>query len=507
MDNKEFDPKLPNNIFTGDEYLDSLNDGREIWYNGEKIKNVAQHKAFKNSARSVARFYDIMHKPELQNDLLLTDGFGNTTHKFFAPAHSTAELDAARMAIYQSQKVNYGWMGRTPDYKAAFMGHLAQNATFYDKPYQQNAINWYNKAAQKCLFLNHVLVDPPVDRSKDRVDVRDVFVSVDKEDSKGIYVSGAKMVATGSMLTHGTFVGLTANITNMMQVNRDEDMAVIFFCEMNTPGLKMVCRPSYEHNAISPFDSPLSSRFDENDAVLILDKAFIPWENVLVYRDIDRCKTFYKDSGFFNRFNLQAGVRLTIKLEFMAALLDEGTKCSGTNGFRPVQAAVGEIIAMRNVLWGLTTAMVNDTVKLGENGVVPNPEMAAGIRYYMGGVWDNVRDIFQKYLAGAPIYTISNAADYKNEEFKPFIDQYFRGTGKEALDRIKLFKMVWDSLYSEFAGRNGLYERNYSGSYDMQQIDNLMHAEKTGSMNKYRSMLQESMIDYNIDGWVRDWGN
>jgi aromatic ring hydroxylase len=172
-----------------------------------------------------------------------------------------------------------------------------------------------------------------------------------------------------------------------------------------------------------------------------------------------------------------------------------------------VQAAVGEIIAMRNVLWGLTTAMVNDTVKLGENGVVPNPEMAAGVRYYMGGVWDNVRDIFQKYLAGAPIYTISNAADYKNEEFKPFIDQYFRGTGKDALDRIKLFKMVWDSLYSEFAGRNGLYERNYSGSYDMQQIDNLMHAEKTGSMNKYRRMLQESMDDYTVDGWVRDWGN
>lgn len=240
MENKKFDPALPNKIFTGEEYLASLNDGREVWFNGEKVKNVAEHKAFRNSARSVARFYDAMHQPELQDDLLLVDGYGNVTHKFFAPAHSKEELDAARHALYISQKVNYGWMGRTPDYKAAFMGHLAQNSTFYDKAYQANAVSWYNKAAEKCLFLNHVLVDPPVDRSKERVDVRDVFVSIDKEDSKGIYVSGAKMVATSSMLTHGTFVGLTANITNMMQKDRDEDMAVIFFCNMDTADRKSV---------------------------------------------------------------------------------------------------------------------------------------------------------------------------------------------------------------------------------------------------------------------------
>ena len=151
--------------------------------------------------------------------------------------------------------------------------------------------------------------------------------------------------------------------------------------------------------------------------------------------------------------------------------------------------------------------MVNDVTPLGEHGVVPNSEMAASLRYYMARSWDQVRDIYQKYLAGAPIYTISSEKDLHNEEFRPLIDQYYRGTGKKAIDRIKLFKLVWDAMYSEFAGRHALYERNYSGNHDMQRIDVLIQAEKSNSMNQYRAMLQDCMTDYDDTGWKKDWVN
>jgi len=194
-----------------------------------------------------------------------------------------------------------------------------------------------------------------------------------------------------------------------------------------------------------------------------------------------------------------------VKMEFMAALLEEGTKTSGTNKFRAIQAAIGEVVATRNIIWGMTTAMVNDTIKLGTDGVVPNPEMAASLRYHMATSWDKVRDIYQRYLAGAPIYTISSQNDLHNPEFRPIIDQYYRGTGKPAIERIKLFKMVWDAMYSEFAGRHALYERNYSGNHDMQRIDVLSMAEGAGSMNKYRGMLQDCLNDYDDNGWKNDW--
>ena len=117
--------------------------------------------------------------------------------------------------------------------------------------------------------MNHVLIDPPVDRAKPRVDVRDVYVTLDREDDRGIYVSGAKMVATGSALTHATFVAMNSGVAARLESGRDEDMALVFIVDMNTPGLKLISRPSFEAAAKSPFDAPLASRFDENDAVVV----------------------------------------------------------------------------------------------------------------------------------------------------------------------------------------------------------------------------------------------
>src|SRR3989454_3726775 len=107
----------------------------------------------------------------------------------------------------------------------------------------------------------------------------DVYVHVVREADGGIIVSGAKMLATGSALTHATFVA--QNSATQLEQGKAEDYALVFLAPLNTQGQKLICRASYEAAAHSPFDHPLSSRFDENDAVLVFDNAFIPWENVL----------------------------------------------------------------------------------------------------------------------------------------------------------------------------------------------------------------------------------
>ncbi len=203
-----------------------------------------------------------------------------------------------------------------------------------------------------------MLVNPPVDRKKPVHEVGDVFVHVVKETDRGIVVNGAKMLATGSALTHATFVAQNSAV--QLEKGKAEDFALVFIAPMDTPGCKLICRPSYEGAAHSPFDYPLSSRFDENDAVIIFDNAFIAWENVLVYRDIERARRFYAASGFLNRYNLQAGTRLAVKLDLMCGLLAKGLAANGTDDFRGVQASLGEVVAWRNLIWALTTAMCLD---------------------------------------------------------------------------------------------------------------------------------------------------
>lgn len=494
-------PSPTNEMLTGDAFLASLDDGREVWYDGERVRDVTTHPAFANAARVVGSLYDALHDPDTADTLTMVDRFGHRTHRFFAPSYTADELRGARDAIEVWQRMTYGWMGRTPEYKAAFMAQLAEGHSYYGE-YGDNALEWYKRSARQVLYLNHVLIDPPVDRMRPRSEVTDVFVRVTSEDDNGIRVSGAKMVATASALTHGTFVAVNSGVAARMEPGRDDDMALVFMVDMDTPGLKMFCRPSYEAAARHPFEAPLSSRFDENDAVVVFDDAFVPWENVFVYRDVERAKGFYAESGFFNRYNLQSTTRLSVKLDFAAGLLMACTEASGTNEFRAVQTAIGEIVAMRELLWSLTIAMVSEP-ETGIGGTaVPRLQTAAAARLYCTNSWDRVRTLFETYLAGAPIYTVSSPADLTNPELRPTIDQYFRGTGVDAHDRIKLFKLCWDALYSEFAGRHALYERNYAGNQEQQRIDPLNWAVARGDAHRMRDLVDRCLADYDLEGWT-----
>ncbi len=488
-----------NDLMTGDAYLESLRDGRQVYLNGERVKDVTTHPAFRNSALSVARLYDALHDPATADVLTGVDAdTGIRTHKFFKPSRSAAELVEAREAIATWARMGYGFLGRTPEYKASFMAGLGVNADYYG-PYAANATAWYREFASKALYLNHVIINPPVDRKQAIHDMEDVFVHAVRETDAGVVVSGAKMLATGSAITNAGFVAPVGSAA--LAPGKAEAFALVFFVRMDNPGVKLVCRTPYGQG--DAFDYPLSSRFDENDSVLLLDEALIPWEDVLVHRDIPRATGFYATSGFLNLYNFQSGTRLSVKLELMAGLLSRGTKANGTDEFRGVQAAVGELITMRDMVWALTSAMAYDPEPGSGGTVVPRLEHASAMRMYNAQVWDRVHELFETTLGGAPLAVPSSGRDLANPELRPLIDRFYRGSDSSAVDRIKLLKLVWDAIGTEFGGRHELYERNYSGNGEQVRLDALRWATRRGSLARYEAMVQDCLDDYDIDGWRR----
>src|SRR5437868_13141930 len=135
-----------NRPFTGSEYLESLRQGRKVYINGERVKDVTTHVAFRNSARSIARLYDALHDPATKDVLTApTDtGSGGYTHRYFKAARSREDLRAQKEAIATWARKTYGWMGRTPDYKASLMNTLGVNAGFYGK-FDDNARAWHQR--------------------------------------------------------------------------------------------------------------------------------------------------------------------------------------------------------------------------------------------------------------------------------------------------------------------------------------------------------------------------
>src|SRR5207248_4645821 len=178
-----------NRPFTGKEYLESLRDDREVYIYGERVKDVTTHPAFRNAARSIAKLYDALHDPKHKDVLTSpTDtGSRSVTHKFFRVAQSREDLIGQREAIAAWARMSYGWMGRTPDYKASLMHTLGVQYDFYEK-FADNAKRWYRRAQDNVLFMHHAIVNPPLDRNKAADQVRDVFITIQKETDAGAYV-------------------------------------------------------------------------------------------------------------------------------------------------------------------------------------------------------------------------------------------------------------------------------------------------------------------------------
>jgi len=328
-----------------------------------------------------------------------------------------------------------------------------------------------------------------------------VYMHVERETDAGLVVSGAKVVATTSSLTHLNFIA-----NNGALPIKTKPFAFVCIVPTGARGVKLLCRPSYEMTAEvmgTPFDYPLSSRMDENDSILVFDKVLVPWENVFAYGDIDKVNNFFPRSGFLPRFMFQGCTRFAVKLDFLAGLLLKAVEATGARDFRGVQAQVGEVLAWRNMFWALTDAMAHNPMPWTPGYVLPNIDAGLAYRVMSSIAYPRIKEIIENSLASALIYLPSSALDFKVPELRPLLDQFVRGSaGYTAEDRVKLFKLLWDAIGSEFGGRHELYERNYFGNHESIRFETLMVADMSGASARYKGFAEACLAEYDLNGWT-----
>lgn len=492
---------------TGKDFLEKLRDGRIIYFDGELVKDVTTHPAFATSARSYARMYDTLHDPKKHDLLTFVTERGARSHKFYKLPRTKQDLFEARDAIAEWARLSWGTLSRGPDYKAALVGTLAGDADFYGE-YAPNVRRWYEKITDEVMFVNLSLVNPAGDRSKPPAEQRDVYMHVVKERDDGIVVRGARMVSTGAAFSHVTYMsqyipagGLAAN---------EEDFALGFFVPFDAPGIKFIGRYSYEHLAKkigSPFDYPLSSRFDESDLSIVLDDVFIPWEDVIAYRNPTVVNGLFP-RGFGQRFAFHAAARTAVKLDFICGLLLRATEMQQRSGAREVQAVIGELLGMRHNIWALSTAMAADAQPGPGGYLLPNTGYALQWRNVYGDTFTRARTMFQNVLSGNLIQIPSSAKDFKNPAIRPLLDRYWKGGSATAEERVKLLRVIWDMFFTEFAGRTEAHERNFAGGYEANRVETYVAAEHMGLNASMKAMADECMSHYDLDGWTHPtWAN
>jgi aromatic ring hydroxylase len=112
----------------------------------------------------------------------------------------------------------------------------------------------------------------------------------------------------------------------------------------------------------------------------------------------------------------------------------------------------------------LSNAMANNPQPWNGDAVLPDLAAAHAYRVFGPDSWPRIKDIVQKTVTSALIYLPSSVRDFANPAIDEQLRRYVRGSRDIGhVERIKVMKLLWDAVSTEFAGRHELYERNYSG--------------------------------------------
>jgi 4-hydroxyphenylacetate 3-monooxygenase len=134
--------------------------------------------------------------------------------------------------------------------------------------------------------------------------------------------------------------------------------------------------------------------------------------------------------------------------------------------------------------------------------VLPNMQSGSSYRVFAGDAYGRVKEIVEKIIAAALIYLPSSTKDFQNPVIDKYLAKYVRGShGIGYKERIKVMKLLWDAIGTEFGGRHELYEMNYAGNHEDIRIQAMWNARNTGALDGMIALAEQCLRDYDEEGW------
>lgn len=452
-------------VRSGAEYIEGLKDGRRVYLNGEIVTDVTEHPAFQGVIRSIANNYDFVREPENMKGMTFTSPkTGEPVNMMYLIPKSKEDLAKRRIAIRKSMENSFGLVGRGPEHVAAFMAGWAGRSDVFgseDDRFAQNVVNFYEKARDEDLFLTYAIVPPQIDRSKPASQQEDpyLYAGVCEEKEDGIVIRGAQMLATGAVVADYLILSYIQPLPE-----GDDNYAINVAIPMSAPGLKIMSRKSYAASANSVFDYPLSSQFDETDSLVIFDDVFVPWEHVFAYKNRGIVADQWNKTPAHLLGNNQAQIRLATKLDFLVGLASKMTKMNRSWHAPAVKGVLGELSAYASIIQGLVYGQ-EQNAEIDEYGIAwPGRSECFAIMVIQSELYPKMLHMVRDLAGGGVLQLPSSVEDFLNPEMRADIDRYVQSPGVSSVERVKLLKLVWDLIGSEFASRHQQYEMFYVGA-------------------------------------------
>jgi len=434
---------------TGNQYRESLNDGRVVWMNGERVDNVATHPAFKPLVDVRARMFDMSHEDDHRDLLTYVDDAGETNAVLLKMPFTPEDWHQKRKGIDAVLNEIAGVVTRVGDETVGEMWSLYDGSDVLaeiDPRFAVNIKNHIDRVIRQDIFHVSANTDPKGDRSKRPQDQDpDMLLHVVKETDAGIVIRGAKY-ETASAYADQAFVKPT--IANWGD-QKLSDYALGVIAPMNAPGITHICRTGFAQRAPS-VDYPLANKFDEIDTLMIFDDVLIPWEDVLFYQHT-RAATFIRAT--LHRYSAFAFVyRIMKTADLMIGTALFNVRQTGLDKQQAVREKIAQLVCYREGINAHLTAAIASAVRSPKGLLMPNPSLLYTGRVLACSQLPAMMHLARE-LCGGQICVTPDHINFETDEIRPWLEKYYSINDEwQYEDRRKLLAMARDLVNSDYAG-------------------------------------------------------
>ena len=448
---------------TGRDYLEGLRaQDREVWLDGERVRDVTTHTGLRGGAQAVAALYDMQHDARYRDEMTFTpsDGDGPAGLSFIIP-RTREDLERRRVMMLHWARATCGMMGRSPDFMNVTYACWAGASDYFARgrpEFGENMKRYHRYIRDNDLTLTHSLIN--LQRSRT---VSGLFnlqegtaLQVMRETDAGIIVRGARVLATLGPISDeiGVYAPRAAQHTE-----GHNPFVMSFAIPCGTPGLRFLCRESFDLGR-SHFQHPLGSRFEEMDCIVFFDDVLVPWERVFQLYDVDLLNQTAQRTHSSAHSAHQGAAKNLAKCEFVLGLALLMTETLGNAHLPGVEEKLGELMLTTIMMKACMRAGEADA-KLDEWGVMcPDILPIESTRNLFMTAYPRMIEIIQ--LLGSSSFLLTPSEKDLDGPLAGHIEQYLATDSTPARDRVKLFHLAKDVALSAFGSRQVLYERFFA---------------------------------------------
>ncbi len=451
---------------SGEQYIQGLSaQPREVYIGGRRVEDVTQEPGLANGARSLAALYDMQVDPNLGPEMTFTSpSSGQPVGLSFIRPGSIDDLVRRRQMMMHWARASFGMMGRTPDFLNVSIMAMAAASDYFAESRPQFAENirrYYEFVRENDLALTHTLVNlqrsrAPQPRLLD--DKTDVALSVAEETGDGIIIHGARILATLGPIADEIVVYPAG--THQLAAGNPGRYAFAFAIPCGAPGLKFLCRETLDLGR-SNFDHPLGSRFEEMDAIVFFDHVLVPWDRVFLLGDVTLCNEMSRTTRQFVHSGHQVVTKNVSKAEMVLGLATLMVETLGSKQLPHVQLMLAELTENLEVMRACLRSAEADA-EFDRWGVMCPAEIPIRVaRNLFMRMYPRMVEVLQ-LLGSSSLMALPTEADFHGP-LAPDIHRYLATDTASAEDRVRIFRLAWDTACSAFAGRQVLYERFFQG--------------------------------------------